>query len=171
MHTYPAIRQPGCFFEKASPLDKPGESGAYTGVRKLSRLLVTILFLLIAANSWAESAITGPVSAKVFKVYDGDTITVEAYLWPGLEAKVSVRINGVDTPEIREKCEAEKQKAIEARDFVKKLILGKMITLQNIKHGKYANRVVANVFLRAGESLAEKIVMQGLGREYHGGAI
>jgi len=67
------------------------------------------------------------VAAKVIKVYDGDTLTVEAYLWPGLEAKASVRLNGVDTPEIRGQCETEKQKAIQARDFVKGLILGKTV--------------------------------------------
>ena len=65
------------------------------------------------------------MSAKVTKVYDGDTLTVEAYPWPGLEAKASVRVDGVDTPEIRGKCEAEKQKAIEARDYVKSLTLDK----------------------------------------------
>jgi len=30
--------------------------------------------------------------------------------------------------------------------------------------------VVAEVFLDGGESLADKIIGQGLGREYHGGA-
>ena len=107
--------------------------------------------------------------AKVINVYDGDTFTVEAYPWPGLEAKASVRVNGVDTPEIRGKCDAEKQKAIEARDFVKSLILGEVVYLENVKHGKYAGRVVADVKLEGGGSLAQKIIDRGLGREYHGG--
>ncbi len=118
----------------------------------------------------ADPAITGPVSAKVLKFYDGDTFTVEAYPWPGITAKASVRVNGVDTPEIRGKCEAEKQKAIEAREFVKGLILGEVVQLENVKHGKYAGRVVAEVFMDGGVSLAEKIINQGLGRKYHGGA-
>jgi len=110
------------------------------------------------------------VAAKVIKVYDGDTFTVEAYPWPGLEAKASVRVNGVDTPEIRGKCEAEMQKAIEARDFVKSLILGEVVFLENVKHGKYAGRVIADVKLDGGDNLADKIISRGLGREYHGGA-
>ena len=63
-------------------------------------LLLIISFLLLApVTAGTAPHITGPVSAKVVKVYDGDTFTVEAYPWPGLEAKASVRINGVDTPE------------------------------------------------------------------------
>jgi len=135
-----------------------------------SLLLVAPLFLLLPVTAWTDPAIPGPVSAKVLSVYDGDTFTVEAYPWPGLEAKASVRINGVDTPEIRGKCEAEKQKAIEARDFVKDLILGEVVFLEHVKYGKYAGRVVANVKLEGGDNLAEKIIRQGLGREYHGGA-
>jgi len=133
-------------------------------------LCLCIPLFLSSAIAWAEPIIIGPVSARVVKVYDGDTFTVEAYPWPGLEAKASVRIDGVDTPEIRGKCEAEKQKAIEARDYVKSLILGEMVMLENVRHGKYAGRVVAGVFLDGGVSLSEKIISQGLGREYHGGA-
>ncbi len=130
---------------------------------------IALILTLIPLSTWAEPIITGPVAAKVIKVYDGDTFTVEAYPWPGLEAKASVRVNGVDTPEIRGKCEAEKQKAVEARDYVKGLILGEVVQLENVKHGKYAGRVVAMVILDGGENLAEKIISQGLGREYHGG--
>ncbi len=135
---------------------------------KIPLLLIISCLLLAPATAGAAPAITGPMAAKVVKVYDGDTFTVEAYPWPGLEAKASVRINGVDTPEIRGKCEAEKQKAIEAREFVKGLILGEVVFLEHVKHGKYAGRVVADVKLDSGESLAQKIISQGLGREYHG---
>ena len=144
------------------------ESGIVLAMK--STLLLVIACLLFApTGSFADLAITGPVSAKVIKVYDGDTFTVEAYPWPGLEAKVSVRIDGVDTPEIRGKCDAEKQKAIEAREFVKGLVLGETVFLKNVKHGKYAGRVVADVKLEGGGSLAQKIIDRGLGREYHGG--
>ncbi len=136
----------------------------------MRHFLIALILTLIPLSTWAEPIITGPVAAKVIKVYDGDTFTVEAYPWPGLEAKASVRVNGVDTPEIRCKCEAEKQKAIEAREFVKWLILGEVVFLQNVKHGKYAGRVVADVKLEGGGNLADKIIDQGLGREYHGGA-
>jgi endonuclease YncB( thermonuclease family) len=135
----------------------------------MRHILIALILALIPFSAWADPAIPGPVAAKVIKVYDGDTFTVEAYPWPGLEAKASVRIDGVDTPEIRGKCEAEKQKAVEAREFVKGLVLGEVVLLENVKHGKYAGRVVADVKLNNGEKLADKIIAQGLGREYHGG--
>lgn len=105
------------------------------------------------------------MSAKVIKVYDGDTFTVA-----DLEVNTRVRVNGVDTPEIRGKCDVEKQKAVEAREYVKGLVLGETVSLENIKHGEYAGRVVADVKLDNGENLAGKIIQQGLGREYHGAA-
>ena len=137
---------------------------------KIPLLLIISFFLLAPATAWTDPAITGPVAAKVIRVYDGDTFTVEAYPWPGITAKASVRVNGVDTPEIRGKCESEKRKAIAAREFVKWLVLGEVVFLQNVKYGKYAGRVVADVKLKGGDSLADKIISQGLGREYHGGA-
>jgi len=136
----------------------------------MRHILIVLALVLIPLSTWADPAITGPISAKVIKVIDGNTIKVTAFPWPGLEAKASVRVDGVDTPEIRGKCDAEKQKAIEAREFVKGLILGEVVQLENVKHGKYAGRVVAEVILDGGENLADKIIQQGLGREYHGGS-
>lgn len=66
--------------------------------------------------------------ARVLSVYDGDTVKVEAAMWPGLTWKGSVRVEGVDTPELRGKCEAEKRKARAARDFVRERV-GKRVTL------------------------------------------
>lgn len=51
------------------------------------------------------------VPATVVSVYDGDTFTVEARPWPGMTLRTSVRVRGVDTPEIRGKCQAEKDLA------------------------------------------------------------
>lgn len=136
---------------------------------KTPLLILALCLLLAPITAWTDPAITGPVAAKVLSVYDGDTFRIEAYPWPGLEAKASVQVNGVDTPEIRGKCEAEKQKAIETRDFVRELILGKTVFLENVKYGKYAGRVVADVNLADGVNLAQAIIDNKFGREYHGG--
>jgi len=94
-----------CYYRVHSP----GSIGYNPGMNRITVLILSACFILSPATAWTETAVTGPVSAKVIKVYDGDTFTVEAYPWPSLEAKTSVRVNGVDTPEIRGKCEAEKQ--------------------------------------------------------------
>ena len=80
--------------------------------------------MLVAASMAADAAdtIPGPITARVVSVNDGDTLTVDAEPWPGVTIRTAVRVNGVDTPEIRGKCQAEKDLAIKARDFVRRKV-------------------------------------------------
>ena len=58
---------------------------------------------------------------------------------------INIRVAGVDTPEIRGKCPAEKALAIEARDRVRELLTkAKTIDLLNVERGKYFS-LFANV--------------------------
>ena len=106
--------------------------------------------------------------ARVLSVYDGDTVKVEAAMWPGLTWTGNVRVEGVDTPEIRGKCEGEKRKAVAARDFVRESVGGR-ITLVNVKKGKYAGRVVARIRLADGTDLTDLLIRAKHGRPYDGG--
>ena len=85
-------------------------------------LPIALILALIPAAALAADTIPGPINARVVSVYDGDTLTVDAEPWPGLTARTKVRVAGVDTPEIRGKCQAEKDLAIQARDFVRSLV-------------------------------------------------
>ena len=77
-------------------------------------------------------------------------------------------MNGVDTPEIRGKCQYENNLALEARDFVRdKLSNAKEIKLTNLQRGKYF-RVVANVMVD-GVSLERELLDNKLAYEYYGG--
>jgi micrococcal nuclease len=87
-------------------------------------------------------------SGQVIKVYDGDTITIASKL-PFENSplyRLSVRLNGIDTPEIKTKNEEEKICAKEVRDELTKMILNKEIQLKNIKSEKYG-RILADVYL------------------------
>lgn len=106
--------------------------------------------------------------ARVLSVYDGDTVKVEAAMWPGLTWTGSVRVQGVDTPELRGKCDGEKRKAVAARDFVSERV-GKRVTLVNVRKGKYAGRVVARIRLADGTDLTELLIQARHGRPYDGG--
>ncbi|MCF8261601.1 MAG: thermonuclease family protein [Melioribacteraceae bacterium] len=83
-------------------------------------------------------------SAYVTKVYDGDTITVDIDL--GLKTFVKgekIRLYGINTPELRGK---ERDKGLKARDYLRKLVLFKEITLHTIKdkkgkYGRYLGKV------------------------------
>ena len=118
------------------------------------------------------------VPADVISVYDGDTIKVNANVWPGLTWRGSIRVRGVDTPEIRGKCEDEKARARAAKEFVQSTIAQFplsdkaywVVTLHNVKLGKFAGRVVADVELPDGTDLAALLIETGHARTYDGGA-
>lgn len=86
--------------------------------------------------------------AKVIKVYDGDTITVaarcnsELYKW-------SVRLSGIDTPELRTDSAREKKLGYIARDALKNMIMpdgnGEIIKVFIRGYDKYG-RVLADIY-------------------------
>lgn len=92
---------------------------------------------------------TFPITGgRVIKVYDGDTITIASKL-PFAESplyRLSVRLNGIDTPEIKGKSDDEKTAAKNARDALSGLILNKHIVLKNIQSEKYG-RILADVYI------------------------
>ncbi|MDE0343979.1 MAG: thermonuclease family protein [Deltaproteobacteria bacterium] len=121
-----------------------------------------------SASKLAVDATGIQTPARVLSVYDGDTVKVEADMWPGLTWTGSVRVEGVDTPELRGKCDGEKRKARAARDFVRERV-GKRVTLVDVKKGKYAGRVVARIRLADGTDLTELLIQARHGRPYNGG--
>lgn len=126
-----------------------------------------VLFAMLPAIAWADY---GSVRVdEVVRVYDGDTITVNINEWPALLGhEIGIRVNGIDTPEIRGKCTSEKQKAREARDLVKRILANaEVIELRNLDRGKYF-RVVADVYVD-GQELSKRVLNANLAHEYHGG--
>lgn len=84
----------------------------------------------------------------VIKVYDGDTITIASKL-PYLESplyRFSVRLNGIDCPEMKGKDANEKLCAEIAKQEVSELIMNKIVTLKNVDTEKYG-RILADVYL------------------------
>jgi endonuclease YncB( thermonuclease family) len=118
----------------------------------------------------AREAVPETVRALVTHVVDGDTIRATALVWPGVEVKVSVRLKGVDTPELRGQCKAEKERARRARDYVRALLPeGAIVRLTEVRPDKYQGRVDARVTLDDGRDLARLLIRTGLGRPYDGG--
>jgi len=107
-------------------------------------------------------------NAIVSKVYDGNTITVDIDLGFGIwKKKESIRLMGIDTPELRGTFEIEKQKAVEARDFLHSLIMFKPI--QIVSHGKDKyGRYLADVFFK-NVNINQHLIIKGYAREYLGG--
>jgi micrococcal nuclease len=87
-------------------------------------------------------------NGQVIKVYDGDTFTLAAYL-PYNESplyRFSVRLRGIDTPEIKGGTEEEKELAILARTELSNMIMNKTVVLTNVGSEKYG-RILADVYV------------------------
>ena len=131
--------------------------------------LMFILVIVLAFTAQAKPQYGTVTVSKVISVYDGDTFRVNIASLPPIVGKnIPIRVNGVDTPEIRGKCQYEKNLALKARDFVRgKLANAKEIKLTNLQRGKYF-RVVANVLVD-GVSLEQELLDNELAYEYSGG--
>jgi endonuclease YncB( thermonuclease family) len=106
--------------------------------------------------------------SDVVSVYDGDTFKVDLEgVHPLFGDDVSVRINGIDTPEIKGESEQVEALAREARDFVEATLKGaSQIELRNLQRGKYF-RIVADVYVN-GQLLADALREKGLAKDYDG---
>lgn len=115
---------------------------------------------------------TFPITGgKVIKVYDADTITIASKL-PYKESpiyRLSVRLNGLDTPEIKGKDvqNEEKEAAKIARDFVANIVLNKYVRLENIQSEKYG-RILADVYV-GDMHLNELLLRERFAVKYDGG--
>ena len=120
-----------------------------------------------AAGEWPD-VVPGPVQADVEHVIDGDTFWALAYPWPGQAIRVAVRPFGIDTPELRGRCAAEKAAARRARSVAVELLTGQRVALSEIHTGTYADRVIAVVNV-AGRNLTDLLLERAPSRPYYGG--
>ena len=108
-------------------------------------------------------------TCKVVKVYDGDTITIASKLYPESPIyRFSVRLRGIDTPEIRADNENEKLHALAAKRFVESKTLNKIVMLNDVKTEKYG-RLLADVYMEDGTHLNTLLIESGFAVEYDGG--
>ena len=105
----------------------------------------------------------------VLKVYDGDTIMIASKL-PFENSPIyrfSVRLAGIDTPEIKGKTENEKNMAKEAKNKLQNMIMNKYILLKNVNTEKYG-RILADIYLED-LHINKWLIEQNLAVKYDGG--
>jgi len=124
--------------------------------------------------SWIEWKDTIPfippiTEGQVIKVYDGDTITVASRLpYDGSPLyRFSVRLNGIDSPEMKGKSDDEKQAAKRAQQALSNFILHKTVALTNNKTEKYG-RILSNVYCD-GIHINQWMIENRYAVEYDGG--
>lgn len=141
---------------------------------------------IIAASALLLSACTGPlhssplrlahespfIAVTVLECYDGDTCTVtlsDPFLPAVFGTHISVRLEGIDAPELKGRCPAERAMAADARTFLRgKIARAARIDLHHPQRDKYF-RLLARL-IADGEDLSDSLVTAALARPYHGGA-
>ena len=113
-----------------------------------------ILFLSLFLN-YELLANSDFSSIFIKSCYDGDTCT-------SVDGE-TIRLACIDTPELKGK-NSDPEKAIEARDFLNKLVADKEILINRITKDRYG-RTVAELF-KDGVNIQELIVKKGYGKIY-----
>jgi endonuclease YncB( thermonuclease family) len=149
----------------------------------MRRLRIFLHGLFPAVAAWITGAVhaagevpyPGPMRAVVLRVVDADTFRARVMVWPAVEILATIRVRVVDAPEggRRARCAAERRLARGATAFVRRLLpRGTVVRIRNVRPGKYAGRVIADVDVsgvRGGPaSLARLLIAKGLGRPYRG---
>ncbi len=143
-------------------------------------------------TAWAEYHIKIPADfvnkdkvlyLPIIEVYDGDTIKTHMHWYlPEPLDKVSIRIRGVDTPEMpaksykttgklsRAKCVKEAELALQAKEAVVKLMQvpkWDYMIVTNYKWGKYGGRIVGDVDIH-GIDVRQMLLNDGYAVKYDG---
>ena len=158
-------------------VETPSSKETALDLRKITQNKLTIYIIMSEDLGYLQNIDYGdtrpfvyPIHyGKVIKVYDGDTITIAAKL-PNTDGPVyrfSVRLNGIDTPEIRGKTDAERKLAIIVRDALRELLMGKIVELRNVANEKYG-RILADVYID-NMSINDWLIDQDFAVPYDGG--
>ncbi len=120
--------------------------------------------------------LAGPLPAQVVSVIDGDTLEVRVHIWLGQELRTRVRLAGIDAPELKGKCDRERDLALRARAYLLARLDpaagagagARTVRLREVRYGKFAGRVLARVETLDGTDLGQGLVAAGLARPYDG---
>ena len=81
-----------------------------------------------------------------------------------------MRLAGIDTPELKGKCEAERALAQEARAMVERILASGHALLLDVTYDKYGGRALAEVHDEAGREVGAQLIAAKLARPYGGKA-
>ena len=129
--------------------------------------VICLLLLAHAPAAQAKETLNGPFDFELVEVIDGDTFRAKVKIWLGQTVTVKVRLKGVDTPEMRGKCAAERKLAQEAKSFAKKWLKENQTRLVGVHYGTYAGRVLATTQGNGG-TLGAALLSAKLAKPYRG---
>ena len=132
----------------------------------MKQLIITIIILIQLIPHQAYAIIK--TRFEIESVYDGDTIKIKDRYLNYLP--LSVRINGIDTPEKghRAKCDKERKLAIEAKTYLEYLINEYDYYFVILGWDKYGGRILADLYID-NINVKHALIKAGLAKNYNGG--
>jgi endonuclease YncB( thermonuclease family) len=116
-----------------------------TSIRRFYLAIAPALLVGQTMAACAAETLSGPFAAAVEEVVDGDTLRARVSIWLGQELRVLVRIRGIDAPEMRGRCDREKERARDATAALRRLVAPGAVVLTQVEGDKYFGRVLADV--------------------------
>ena len=140
-------------------------------IYKISLMLTCVLFLASCAHISAsqQKDMANFDNVSLISVYDGDTFYVDI---PSCDIDVfckhiSVRLRGVDCPEMKGGTAETKARAKQAKEFSERFLKNGKILLYNCGRDKYF-RLLCDVNVNK-RNLAQELIKNGYGIPYDGG--
>ncbi|WP_428046198.1 thermonuclease family protein [Candidatus Avelusimicrobium fimicolum] len=131
--------------------------------------VISFLLLCFSFPLFAQQPTSNFYKVRLGKVMDGDTFKVYLACSYKLFCKsVSVRVRGIDTPELKSKDAAKRAKAQEAKRFTQQFLTGHKIVLKRCTRDKYF-RLLCEVYAD-NKSLADALLAANLAISYNGGS-
>jgi endonuclease YncB( thermonuclease family) len=127
------------------------------------RALLLSILLCSSCRAYSDDF----TDVTVVRNYDGDTFTVDLKgLPPVFGEQITVRVKGLDTPEMHASRMCERTAAYAAQKFLEKTLKGAKVQLLNCQRDKYF-RLLCTV--KAGEvDVTESLLKSGLAVAYNG---
>ena len=129
-------------------------------------LILALLSTFVYAKDYGNMVIT----KDQIEVHDGDTLYLSIKEYPPIIGDhIGIRVLGVDTPEIRGKCDYEKDLAQQAKTFTTNAINNaKKIELKKLDRDKYF-RILAELWIDD-KNIADMLITNKLAYAYFGEA-
>ena len=108
----------------------------------LALALVVVLVTLAAPSFAAEEF--GPVHGRILRIVDGDTVEVDAELWPNIHYRGLVRLDGINTAENTAKASCEREAAQAASKSLAGFV-GREVVIDHVRSDKYSGRVLGSI--------------------------
>lgn len=110
------------------------------------------------------------LDAYCFNVHDTDTISV-LFKYNQEVIKYNIRLMGLDAPELKSKDLNERELCIKGTEYLKQLILNKLIKVKTYKTDKYGRMLGSISTLDTNPiNINEDLIKKGYCREYYGDA-